>query len=199
MGFSHRYTVGVWLGNLNQEPMHGVTGAIGPALVLRAVFAELNHRIDSRPLYVSPHLVSVTHLSPQRTKRDHQLPPHAGMVFTWHSAEAPMSHVSTAAQPPTRRLTTFRAYIVAPTHTGSAARHGPTHSRRSRSVSLLPTQKINPVKTQWLVDGHRVGQTPASERKFLWPLTLQRHLIFSHVLSFICPFHHAHTVLDQDG
>jgi hypothetical protein len=30
-------------------------------------------------------------------------------------------------------------------------------------------------------------------------LTLQRHLIFSHVLSFICPFHHAHTVLDQDG
>ena len=30
-------------------------------------------------------------------------------------------------------------------------------------------------------------------------ITLQRYLIFSHVLSFICPFHHAHTVLDQDG
>jgi hypothetical protein len=30
-------------------------------------------------------------------------------------------------------------------------------------------------------------------------IPLQRHLIFSHVLSFICPFHPAHTVLDQDG
>ena len=45
---------------------------------------------------------------------------------------------------------------------------------------------------------HRPTQpNPVALRPIL--LTLQRHLIFSHVLSFICPFHHAHTVLDQDG
>ena len=42
VGFSDRYTAGVWMGNLDHRPTRGITGAIGPALVLRAIFAELN-------------------------------------------------------------------------------------------------------------------------------------------------------------
>ena len=42
VGISDRYTAGVWMGNLDHRPTKGVTGAIGPALVLRAIFAELD-------------------------------------------------------------------------------------------------------------------------------------------------------------
>ena len=56
MGFNARYTVGIWLGNLNQTPMDGITGSTGPALVLRSIFSELERRDPSGPLYLSPKL-----------------------------------------------------------------------------------------------------------------------------------------------
>ena len=59
VGFSYRYTVGVWMGNMDQRPMHEVTGSIGPGMVLRAVFAELNRFSDSRPLVKSLRLHAV--------------------------------------------------------------------------------------------------------------------------------------------
>jgi len=57
VGYNYRFTVGVWIGNLDQQVTDGVTGAGGPALILRSVFAELNRHQDTRPLYLSPRLV----------------------------------------------------------------------------------------------------------------------------------------------
>ena len=57
VGFNHRFTVGVWIGNLDHLATDGITGANGPALVLRSVLAELNRHQDSRPLYLSPRLI----------------------------------------------------------------------------------------------------------------------------------------------
>ncbi|MGZ8915743.1 MAG: transglycosylase domain-containing protein [Methylobacter sp.] len=56
LGFDAHYTVGVWLGNLDQKPMDGVTGSTGPALVLHSLFAELAGREKPEPLYLSPQL-----------------------------------------------------------------------------------------------------------------------------------------------
>lgn len=56
VGFNHRYTVGVWMGNLDQTPTDGITGSTGPALLLRSVFAELTKHIDTRPLILDPKL-----------------------------------------------------------------------------------------------------------------------------------------------
>lgn len=50
VGFNHRYTVGIWMGNLDQRPTDGLTGSLGPALLLRSIFAELNQRRETRPL-----------------------------------------------------------------------------------------------------------------------------------------------------
>lgn len=58
LGFDSRYVVGVWLGNLDQSPMDGVTGSTGPALVLRSIFAVLSNRGTARSLYLSPKLVA---------------------------------------------------------------------------------------------------------------------------------------------
>ena len=57
VGYNHRYVVGVWMGNLDNQPMDNITGANGPALVLRSMFAELNRNSTTRPLYLSRKLV----------------------------------------------------------------------------------------------------------------------------------------------
>jgi penicillin-binding protein 1C len=57
VGYNNDYTVGVWMGNLDRTAMDRITGAKGPALVLRSVFAELNRNRDTEPLYLSPRLV----------------------------------------------------------------------------------------------------------------------------------------------
>ena len=56
IGFNDRYTAGVWMGNLNYQPMQEVTGSAGPAVVLRSVFHELNRNRDVQPLYLSDDL-----------------------------------------------------------------------------------------------------------------------------------------------
>lgn len=57
MGYNDRYVVGIWMGNLDNSPMEGVTGAMGPALALRAIFSRLNTERDTKRLYISPSLV----------------------------------------------------------------------------------------------------------------------------------------------
>lgn len=58
VGFNHRYTVGVWMGNMDRESMLSITGSTGPAMVLRSIFAELNKHQQTQGLYLSPKLVS---------------------------------------------------------------------------------------------------------------------------------------------
>ena len=72
LGFNSRYVVGVWLGNLDQTPMDGVTGSIGPALVLRSIFANLNDRNPARSLYLSPKLMAqeICTLASENDKKD---------------------------------------------------------------------------------------------------------------------------------
>lgn len=61
VGFNHRYTVG---GNLDRSPTDGVTGASGPALLLRAIFAALNRITEPRSLILSPALVRHEYCAP---------------------------------------------------------------------------------------------------------------------------------------
>jgi penicillin-binding protein 1C len=63
IGFSHRYTVGVWVGNANGQPMWDVSGTSGAAPVLAAVMAYLHdnpgHREPSRAPAPPPGLARV--------------------------------------------------------------------------------------------------------------------------------------------
>lgn len=57
VGFSSRYVVGVWLGSIDRTEMEEVSGAVGPALVLRSVFHELYRHAASEPLRLDRRLV----------------------------------------------------------------------------------------------------------------------------------------------
>jgi penicillin-binding protein 1C len=56
VGYNDRFTVGVWMGNMDYQPMHEVTGSSGPAIVLRSVFHELNKNREVQPLFLSDEL-----------------------------------------------------------------------------------------------------------------------------------------------
>lgn len=56
LAYNDRYVVGIWMGNLDNQPMKEVTGAAGPALALRGIFAILNEGRDTSPLYLSQRL-----------------------------------------------------------------------------------------------------------------------------------------------
>ena len=56
LGFNDRYTVGVWIGNLDYSEMNEITGSTGAALILRSIFSQLNQYRDVRPLYFSANL-----------------------------------------------------------------------------------------------------------------------------------------------
>lgn len=58
IGFSSTHTVGIWMGNLNRESMREISGAQGPAYVLRSIFAEINRFTTAKSLYLSPELIS---------------------------------------------------------------------------------------------------------------------------------------------
>ncbi len=59
VGFDDRYTVGVWMGNLDGSATDGLTGAAGPAPVLRQVFARLRRDAPYAGLWHSPALRAV--------------------------------------------------------------------------------------------------------------------------------------------
>ncbi len=58
IGFSTRYTVGVWVGNASGMPMHSVSGVSGAAPVWREVMAYLHAQQPSRPPAVPPGVVA---------------------------------------------------------------------------------------------------------------------------------------------
>jgi penicillin-binding protein 1C len=106
VGFNHRYTVGVWLGNFDRRAMQQISGAVGPALILRSVFAELNKHSETRPLLLSPKLRKVavcradgSRATPACAQREEWFVPGTEPDFAPLRATANSSHVWSLAQP----------------------------------------------------------------------------------------------------
>ncbi|MBI5849206.1 MAG: penicillin-binding protein 1C [Nitrospirae bacterium] len=57
IGYSERYTVGVWVGNFNGEPMWNVSGVTGAAPVWREVMGYLHAKVPSRPMKLPKDMV----------------------------------------------------------------------------------------------------------------------------------------------
>ena len=175
IGFSRHYTVGVWMGNLTQRPTRGITGSTGPALVLRAIFADLNRRTPPQPLFLSPNLqpIAICQLSGQRAA-----PRCPSMIELFLPHTAP-THVCPLHQP----AAVAQAQPPAPHESVQLLQPTPglqlaTDPRLPDANEAFPfrlPEKIEPVRTHWYVDGQQVGATPKAERQFLWPLMRGQH------------------------
>jgi len=180
VGFNHRYTVGIWMGNLDGQPMREVSGSIGPALVLRAVFAELERYNRSRHLYLSPKLHSRLICADSGEAAHDDCP----TTLEWFK---PGSTPNTPLQVKNR--------VLSP-QTGDASKSSIQMLRPSPNLHLakdprIPDQyeffpfEISPaegvVRTEWSLNGEVAGVTGPAVTQYLWSLERGTHIASARV------------------
>jgi penicillin-binding protein 1C len=168
IGFNHNYTVGVWLGNLDQQPMSRVSGAAGPALVLRAIFAELNRYEETQALYISPKLVKVEICRSTGLRATSDCP---SRIEWFVSGTEPSSPVVKNAEKQATRLR-----LKQPTP-GLQLAMDPRIPDEYEAFMLKLSEISLPVESiEWLVDGEVIAKTSDNVHQYAWPLSPGTHI-----------------------
>ncbi len=167
IAFDYGHTVAVWMGNLDDASMDGVTGSIGPAMVARSVFSELNRNQETKGLWLSQNLVLA------RICRRTGLPSNGACetVTEWFlPGTVPESRSNTPPIPEYR--------LTQPTP-GLQVAHDP---RIPKEFEALP-MSVAPVpalaKVEWYLDGRLAGET--EDVKFSWPLHKGQHDVYARI------------------
>ena len=170
VGFNSDFTVGVWIGNLDHDATDGITGANGPALVLRSVLAELNRYQNTRPLYLSPRLVKAEICRDTGLKADR----HCASLSEWF---VPGTAPKTKAAP----LKDLKpVYLRQPTQSMHLAMDPRIPDDQEAFVFRLANlPQSTPV--DWYVDDRLVGSTAIGE--YLWRLQRGVHSVRVHMRS----------------
>jgi penicillin-binding protein 1C len=168
VGYNSRFTVGVWIGNLDHQATDGITGSNGPALILRSVFAELNRHRETRPLYLSPRLVKM------EICRDSGLPADGSCSalsewFVPGTEPKPRSERPHEAQP---------VYLQYPTAGLQLAMDPRIADDQEAFVFSLANLNAN-CKVDWYIDGKLAATTPDGE--YLWPLKRGPHSVKARI------------------
>ena len=168
IGFDHGMTVGVWIGNLDHDATEGITGANGPALVLRSIFAKLNHLRETRPLYLSPRLIKAEVCIDTGFTADGN----CASISEWFVVEN---------GPETRTTSAENAKPVFLRHPseGMQLAMDPRipDDQEAFTFKLANLTRSQPV--EWYVDDRRVGATSGGE--FLWNLQPGPHTVSASV------------------
>ena len=178
VGFNGKYTAGVWMGNLDRRPTKGVTGAIGPALVLRSIFAELNRDNEPKSPVIAENLrtlgiCAVTGLlaGPQCPKIDEKFVPGKEPV------EICSFHRAVAATPAPRghspRDVTVRMLQPTP---GLQIAVDPRIPMDLQAFAFKISHGSGASKVEWMLNGEVIGRTGKDEYQFLWPITRGSYL-----------------------
>ncbi len=184
IGFNHRYTVGVWMGNLDRRPMLEVSGSIGPAVVLRSVFAELNRYQLSKPLFLSRQLKK---LRICRNNGELATPGCPSMVEWFIAGNVPKTNrflqngrqLSTLINDKSEHQTVVPR-LLQPT-AGLLLAMDPRIPDELERFPFKLTGDPAIKKVEWLVDGQVVGQTGGKPHIFLWKLTRGQHRVQARV------------------
>lgn len=185
VGFSSRYTVGVWMGNLDRSPTNGITGLAGPALVLRAVFAELNRYGEAAPLFLSPDLVTATICAESGL----QAGPHCPGLQEWFEpGKAPGGPCPIHEREGQRGSGQVLAQA---NHSRDLRLQQPTPGLRLAMDPRVPDEleafclkvpgQLATSRIEWLVDGAVIGTTGPGVHQFPWPLSKGAHLARARV------------------
>lgn len=178
VGFSSRYTVGVWMGNLDLTPTSGVTGTTGPALVLRAVYAELNRYEEPERLKMSRRLLPVAICRTSGLRAGDHCP----VMQEWF---APGTIPQKYCQLDRLERKHDIGILVKQNHNETITLLQPTPDLQlamdphipdeMEAFSFLIASEINPEKVEWVVDEKVAGITGTDVCKFVWPLTHGTH------------------------
>ena len=175
IGFNYKYTVGVWLGNLNQKPMSQVSGASGPALILRSVFAELNRYADTQALYMDSSLIkaNICRNTGQRATDD------CPSRIEWFipGTEPEFNKAIPSAITKSLRL-------KQPIHNLQIAMDPRIPDEYEAFTLMLSEIELEADLIEWLIDDEVVGTTEVQVRKLSWPVTRGKHTAQVRILSY---------------
>ena len=186
VGFSHRYTVGVWMGNLDRKPTGGITGTTGPGLILRAVFSELNRFQEACPLYLSPRLAVVKICRETGLRATEHCPtmeekfPPGSIPTTCCTIHGSPAGAAGSARPGTRTESHEKIRLLQPTPNLQMAMD-PHIPDTLEAFSFRISGPTGVEKVQWMVDGEISGVTGPKEQHFLWPLSKGVHFAQARV------------------
>lgn len=171
VGFNYRYTVGVWLGNLDQQAMLQVSGSSGAALILRALFAELNRYAETQPLFLSPRLERKA------------ICRSTGLLATADCPSQMEWFVPGTAPAATR--------VAAPAVLTSLQLKQPSEGLQlamdpripddHEALALVLDKRLEQGRVEWLVDKKVIGTTTMPVQQFLWPLARGSHVAEARV------------------
>jgi penicillin-binding protein 1C len=153
LGFSERYTVGVWVGNASGAPMHDVSGVTGAAPVWLEVMSWLHRSVPSAAPEPPPELVA------------------AAVDFPSDAEPSRHDWFTRGTEPGARRLATGDPRIIAPVEGTIIALDPDIPPERQRVV--LEVGGATP-GIRWRVDDTDIG--PA-ERLTLWKPKTGKHTI----------------------
>jgi penicillin-binding protein 1C len=179
VGFSHRYTVGVWMGNLDRRPMREVTGSVGPALVFRSIFADLHRNGESRPLFLSRRLRQVRVCRASGKLAGDSCP----VATEWFRPEtAPEEscplHGTGTVRSLSPRVEEIRIAQPSPGLNLALDPRIPDELERfSLEVEGLPSGS----RVEWWVDDQPFAESTAERGRSLWPPSRGRHVARARV------------------
>jgi penicillin-binding protein 1C len=179
LGYSDRHTVGVWMGNLDRSPTRGITGSTGPAMVLRAVFAELNRHRSVEPVPFSSHLQSA-HIC---AVTGQMAGPHCPLHQEWfvpgtEPRSACRLHPSQPAplvalqQPGPSRARPIELEQPTP---GLKLAMDPRIPDELEAFALRLPRSLRADRVEWMVDDSVVAVTGRDATQYAWPLERGRH------------------------
>jgi len=184
LGFSDNFTVGVWMGNHDRTPMSAISGARGPALVLRSVFAFLEQTREGRGLYLSPHLQHLAVCSKSGKLPSAHCPAVTELFTPGSEPQEPCQHSHGSSEiPGDERYSAAHvaaAHIVIPTpglHVAMDPRV--PDSREALGFELTAEQPLQEV--HWFVNGAPVHQGGPEATRYLWPLAVGKHRVKARI------------------
>ncbi len=166
VGFNHRYTIGVWLGNLDHQPMQQISGSRGAVLVLRSLFAEVMRHQESQPLRLPSHLLRL------EICRDSGLPatPSCPSRSEWFVAGTEPTQNRTATQ-----FTQAQPLRLRHPSANLQLAMDPRIPDEYEAFTLALNTEIDnaAVEVEWLINGEVVGKNRAAH--FDWHLQTGQH------------------------
>ncbi|MEP6875804.1 MAG: penicillin-binding protein 1C [Burkholderiales bacterium] len=151
IGFTDRYTIGVWVGNASGEPMHGVSGVSGAAPVWQALVSQLHASSPSKPPRAPAGVVMTT------VQFDAKREPAREEVF--------VAGTEQAKQRASAQVAGTERYGIASPRDGSIFAIDPDMPPTAQRIAFEGEHGV------WVLDGKRLG----AARQIMWAPWPGRH------------------------
>jgi penicillin-binding protein 1C len=174
IGFNYRYTVGAWLGNLDQKSMSKISGSTGPALMVRAIFAELNRYEETQPLYLSPQLVKAEICRDTGQRATEDCP--SRMEWFVPGTEPPLKGKEERGKEKGKEFIQKPLRLKQPSHGLQLAMDPRIPDEHEAFKLMLVETALDVDSIEWLVNEKVIGTTAGEVRQLMWPLERGTHI-----------------------